>query len=90
MKVKKIPLRKCLGCQEQFDKRDLLRVVKNKEGEISLDMTGKQNGRGAYICKKKSCLEAAIKNHGLERSLKTSIDSEVIDKLIEQIGDANV
>ena len=59
--MKKIPMRRCLGCMESKPKKELLRVVKTTEGEIVLDMTGKKNGRGAYICKSVSCLEKAIK-----------------------------
>ena len=59
MKVKKIPMRMCLGCSEMKPKRELIRVVKSAEGEISLDLTGKKNGRGAYICENIECLKAA-------------------------------
>lgn len=77
--VKKQPLRKCTGCNEMKPKRELVRVVKNKEGEISLDLTGKAAGRGAYICPTLSCLQAARKNRGLERAFSCRIPPEVYD-----------
>lgn len=82
--VRKIPLRKCTGCQELKPKKELLRVLLTPEGSITVDDTGKKNGRGAYICKKLSCLEKAIKHKGLERSLKTSIPPELFTKLKEE------
>ena len=81
---KKIPLRQCVGCGEMADKRDMIRVVKTPENDITLDFKGKTNGRGAYICKKAECLEKALKNRGLERSLKVSIPDEVKDRLKEE------
>lgn len=82
---KKIPLRKCLGCDEMIGKKGLLRVVKSKEGEISLDLTGKKAGRGAYICKDAECFRMARKKRGFERSLKCQIPDEVYDKLEKEI-----
>lgn len=81
---KKIPLRQCVGCGEMVDKRDMMRVVKTPENDITLDFKGKMNGRGAYICKRGECLEKALKNNGLERSLKVSIPDEVKTKLKEE------
>ena len=78
---KNIPLRKCLGCDEMLGKKGMLRVVKTKEGDISIDETGKKNGRGAYVCKSKDCLTLARKNKGLERSFKMSIPKEVYETL---------
>jgi predicted RNA-binding protein YlxR (DUF448 family) len=78
---RKIPLRKCVGCQEQSPKRDLIRVVLTPEGEICLDMTGKQNGRGAYLCKKVTCFQQARKRKALERALKSSIPEALYDEL---------
>ena len=69
MKTKKIPMRMCLGCGEMKPKRELIRVVKSKEGDISLDLTGKKSGRGAYICKSVECFEKARKARKFERSL---------------------
>lgn len=80
-----IPLRKCLGCDEMIGKKGLLRVVKSKEGEISIDETGKKNGRGAYICRDMECFNKAHKKHSLERSLKCSISEEIYEKLRQEI-----
>ncbi len=75
------PLRKCLGCEEMIGKKGLLRIVRSKEGEISLDPTGKKNGRGAYICKSSECFKKAVKKKSLERSLKCRIDEEIYKEL---------
>lgn len=79
--AKKIPLRQCVGCGEMKGKKEMMRVLKNAEGEICLDVTGKKNGRGAYVCKSLGCLQAARKNKGLERSFKISIPQEVYEEL---------
>ena len=79
--AKKIPLRQCVGCGAMKGKKDMLRVLKTAENEICLDVTGKKNGRGAYICRSKDCLLQARKNRGLERSFKMSIPNEVYDTL---------
>ena len=87
--TKKIPMRKCVGCQEMKSKREMIRVLKTENERILLDATGKKNGRGAYICRSSECLEKAVKNHGIERSLKTGIAPEIYDSLkkeIEKIG----
>jgi len=86
MKVRKIPQRMCSGCLEKKDKKDLIRVVKNKEGQISIDLTGKKPGRGAYICRSLTCLEKAIKAKRLDRSLEVKIDEETFVRLREEIG----
>ncbi len=77
MHERRVPLRKCIGCGEMIGKRGSLRVVRNKEGEISVDPTSKKPGRGAYLCRDKSCLEAAIRSHKLERSLKCAVPDEI-------------
>ncbi len=82
---KKIPLRKCLGCDEMLGKKGMLRVVKSKEGDISIDETGKKNGRGAYICRDMECFLKAQKKHSLERSLKCTISEEIYEKLKAEI-----
>ncbi len=87
LKPKKIPLRKCLACQGRFPKQDLVRVVKSKEGLITLDKTGKANGRGAYICNKKECLEKAFKRRAFERALECNISQELKDGLLEAIDE---
>lgn len=81
MKTRKIPQRKCVVCNEQKDKNDLFRVVKDKEGNVSLDPTGKMNGRGAYICKSLECLEKAKKKNSLNNALKTKISEEIYQEI---------
>lgn len=83
---KKIPMRMCTGCQEMKNKKELVRVIRTEENEVLIDMTGKKNGRGAYICKNAGCLERAQKNKGLERSLKTAISEEVYEALREELS----
>ncbi len=83
--VKKVPMRQCIGCGEMKNKREMIRVIKTPEDTIELDSTGRKNGRGAYMCYSKDCLQAAIKNKGLERSLKMKIPSEVYDKLLKGV-----
>ena len=78
---KKIPMRQCLGCREMKPKRELIRVVRSPEGEISLDFKGKANGRGAYICPDPQCLKRAVKAKALERAFQTQIPEEVYEKL---------
>ena len=88
MKQKKTPERLCLGCNVSKDKRELIRVVRTKTGEIFLDKTGKANGRGAYICNNSACLEKAIKSKRISRSLAVEIPPEVYDNLRKAIEDA--
>ena len=83
---KKIPMRKCVGCNEMKEKKELIRVLKTPEDEIILDTTGRANGRGAYICNNPECLKKAIKNKGLERSLKSQIPAEVSDRLQKELS----
>lgn len=85
MKVKKIPLRMCTGCMEMKPKKELIRVVKSPEGAVSVDLTGKKSGRGAYICKSIECLEKAIKTKRLTRNLDVSIGEEVFNQLKEEM-----
>jgi len=79
--AKKIPMRQCVGCQEMKTKKEMMRVIKTAENEVVLDLTGKLNGRGAYLCKDMNCLTQAKKNKGLERSLKMSIPVNVYENL---------
>ncbi len=79
--AKKIPMRQCVGCGEMKNKKDLMRVLKTAEDSIVLDMTGRKNGRGAYLCMDKECLAKARKNKGLEHSFKMSIPKEVYENL---------
>ena len=82
---KNVPLRKCLGCDEMLGKKGLLRVVRTKDGEVAIDLTGKVSGRGAYICRDRECFEKAVKKKSLERALKCEIPPETYDKLREQL-----
>jgi len=81
MTNKKVPMRQCVGCAQMKSKKDLLRVIKTPEDEIVLDVTGRKNGRGAYICASMECLQNAQKRKGLERSLKVAIPTEVYENL---------
>ena len=85
MKPKKIPMRMCNGCMEMKPKKELIRIVKNAEGEVSVDLTGKKSGRGAYICKSVECLEKAFKAKRLSRNLDVAIDEEIYNKLRDEI-----
>lgn len=87
MKTKKIPMRMCLGCSEMKPKKELVRVVKSKEGEISLDLTGKKAGRGAYICKDVACFEKARKSRRFEKSFSCRIDDEIFESMKEELSD---
>jgi len=79
--LKSIPLRTCMGCNEKKPKKELVRIVRNKEGQISLDKTGKLDGRGAYICDSAECLEKVIKSKRLEKVLEAQISEEVYNNL---------
>ena len=79
--MKSQPQRTCMGCNTKKDKKDLIRIVKNKENEIYIDTTGKQEGRGAYLCKDKQCLEKVIKSKRLEKILDTKIAEEIYENL---------
>ena len=81
---KKIPMRQCIGCGCMKSKKEMMRVLKDGEGNISLDVTGKKNGRGAYLCVSEECLVKARKNKGLERSLKEAIPADVYKNLEEE------
>ena len=85
--VKKIPLRKCVVTQERLPKKDLLRIVKNNEGEVFVDLSSKANGRGAYIKKDEEVLDKAIKNKNLERALECDIPAAVYDRIRKIIID---
>lgn len=85
MKQRKIPMRRCNGCNEQKPKNELVRVVKSPENEISLDLTGKKSGRGAYICNDIECLRKARKSRRIDRTFEMAIPDEVYNSLEEQI-----
>ncbi|RBP41167.1 RNase P modulator RnpM [Garciella nitratireducens] len=82
---KKIPQRMCVGCGEMKFKKELIRIVKNKEGEVFYDPSGRANGRGAYICKNVKCFDAAIANKKLDRTFNQPISEEFVAKLKEEI-----
>ena len=84
---KKIPMRQCIGCTEMKNKKEMIRILKPQEGPIILDVTGKKNGRGAYLCRNQDCLKKAVKSKGLERSFKMSIPTEVYKHLIEELAE---
>lgn len=85
MKYRKIPLRKCTGCQQMKNKKELVRIVRSEDGNYSVDTTGKKQGRGAYICPNVECLDKAKKTKGLERSFKSSVPSEVYEQLRNEL-----
>lgn len=86
MKVKKVPMRTCVGCGEQKTKKELIRVVKNNENQVFVDFRGKANGRGAYICPSLECLKKAQKRDALSRSLMIKIDQEIYERLAEELA----
>lgn len=88
-KVKKIPQRKCLGCMETFQKKELIRVVRTPEGEVCIDLKGKMSGRGAYICKKEACLKKAIKSKRIQTNLEVTISDELIESLSKELLSEN-
>nr|WP_027870182.1 YlxR family protein [[Eubacterium] cellulosolvens] len=84
--VRKVPMRKCVGCNEKKEKKELIRILRTPEGEVVLDESGRSNGRGAYICRDASCLEKARKNRGLTRSLGMEIPDEVYERLEKEMS----
>lgn len=85
MVIKKIPKRMCTGCMEMKPKKELLRIVRTKEGEVLIDFTGKKAGRGAYICKNIECFEKSVRAKRLSKSLETDISDEIYSKLKDEI-----
>ncbi len=85
MAVKKIPMRMCVGCREMRPKKEMVRIVRNQEGVVSLDPVGKAPGRGAYICQSAECLERARKTKALERAFEQKIDSGIYEKLASEL-----
>ena len=82
---KKLPLRKCLACEEKIEKKKLIRVVCNKQGEVKVDKTGKAHGRGAYICNKEECFKKAVENKAFNKAFKKDIDDSVYEKVLKEI-----
>lgn len=87
MQAKRVPLRMCTGCGEMKPKKELVRVVKNKEGEISLDLTGRKPGRGAYVCRSLDCLKKARKARRFERAFSCQIPAEVYDTMEREMSE---
>ena len=85
MQKKKIPLRKCTGCGEMKPKKELVRVVKTPDDKVLIDLTGRLNGRGAYICPKAECLKIAKKSRRIEKSFQMQIPDEVYNKMEEEL-----
>ncbi len=85
-KVKKIPMRQCLGCNEHKPKRELIRLVRTPEDEVVADMTGKKNGRGAYLCPAESCLQRVRKSKRAEKVLECSIPEEVYESIAQSLA----
>ena len=85
--MKNLPMRTCIGCNQIKPKKELIRIVKNKENEITIDKTGKANGRGAYICDNAECLERAIKSKRLERNFEIQINPEIYDELRKSMNE---
>jgi len=83
--IKKIPQRKCVGCGISKNKKDLIRVVRSPENEISIDLKGKKSGRGAYICKDENCLKKAVKAKRFEKNLEVEISAEILEALLQQL-----
>ena len=84
---KKIPQRQCMGCRERKEKRELIRIVRGTDGNVSVDFGGKLNGRGAYICPDRQCLKKAIRSKALDRSLEVTIPEEVYQRLEKEMED---
>ena len=86
---KKVPMRQCMGCRERKAKREMIRVGRMTDGNVSLDFSGKLNGRGAYICPDPECLKKARKSKALDRSLEVAIPEEVYDRLAAEMEKAH-
>jgi predicted RNA-binding protein YlxR (DUF448 family) len=83
--MKKVPMRTCIGCREIKPKKELIRILKSPEGDISIDFTGKKNGRGAYICSNGECFDKAVKSKRLSKEFDMQISNEVYEKLKDEI-----
>ena len=87
MQAKKVPQRQCIGCRESQDKKELIRIVKTKEGEILLDRSGRLNGRGAYLFDSRDCFEQSRRSNALNRTFKMNVQAEVYDEIERQFYD---
>lgn len=90
MKEKVFPVRKCVGCNQMIPKNQLFRVVKNADGNIFIDIKGNADGRGAYVCQTRECVDLAVKKKGFNRSLKCPVDAQVIDELYKNIENVRI
>ena len=88
--MKKIPLRTCIGCNSKKDKKELLRIVKNKNGEINIDLTSKMDGRGIYICRNEECLNKAIKNKKISRTFEMEIENSIYENIRKTINGGEI
>ena len=86
---KKIPQRQCMGCRERKNKRDMIRVVRQTDGTVSLDFSGKLNGRGAYVCPDPECLKKCRKTRSLDRCLEVTIPEDVYERLTKEMEGSN-
>ena len=82
---KKVPMRKCVGCQEMKSKKEMIRILRTESEDFVVDATGRKNGRGAYLCPSIECFKKAVKNKGLERSFKQAIPKEVYEALEKEM-----
>lgn len=89
MNSRKVPTRRCTGCYEMKDKKELVRIVKKEDGTFAVDLTSKMNGRGAYICNNPECLSKSFKNKGLEKSFKCYVDKNIYEQLRLELGGNN-
>lgn len=89
MKAKKIPQRTCIGCGEVKNKKDMVRIVRSPEGNVSLDRSGKKPGRGAYVCSDAACIEKAFQSKGLERALQVKVSPETKEALLAELSHEN-
>ncbi len=88
-KIKKIPMRQCIGCRERKEKKNLIRMVRTPEGEVLADESGRKNGRGAYLCRDLRCLEKAVKSGALNRAFQINMSEEEIEQLKCQVENMN-
>lgn len=84
-RVKRVPLRMCVGCREMKPKRELIRIVRTPEEKIAIDPTGKRSGRGAYVCPEAACVQKALKNKSIEKALQCPLAKEVVDALMSTL-----
>jgi predicted RNA-binding protein YlxR (DUF448 family) len=89
MKQKKIPLRMCVGCKQMINKKEMLRIIKNNENQVCLDLTGKMNGRGAYICSNKECFEKVKKTKGFQRTFQMPVEDEIYNAVSRSLEGLN-